>query len=98
MLFPLTLECIILLDMSETVQPQPPDAKQRAKWRDQFERDGPFSVRTKLNAGGYGIGYRMQEAKLWLREEEKAGVDRVTLALVLAAVSLIVSIFALLKD
>ena len=40
----------------------------------------------------------MQEAKLWLREEEKAGVDRVTLALVLAAVSLIVSIFALLKD
>lgn len=83
--------------MPEPVQAPPPDKKQRAKWREQFERDGPTVVRQKLNGGGYGVGYRAAEAKAYLRDEERSGVDRVTVAILISALSLIIAILALFK-
>jgi hypothetical protein len=53
--------------------------------------------RHKLHSGLYGVGWRHAEAEKYLRDEEKAPVDRVTVALLISALSLVISTVALFR-
>jgi hypothetical protein len=55
------------------VAPPPPTARQRPKWRAEFDRLGREAVRQELNSGGIPLELRRKHevAAQWLREKEQ---------------------------